>query len=332
MLNVSVIGAGSFGTALSLVLLKKGYKVFLYDRNKEIVDSINDERKNSKYLSNLILPEGIFATCDIEEATYGTEYIILAVPSHVVRSISKILKKFILKNQLIINVGKGIEENSLKRLSEVINEELPENDVVILSGPSHAEEVSIGLPTALVAASRELNLSRRVQDLFMTPSLRIYTGDDIVGVETAGAVKNVIALCAGISDGMGFGDNAKAAIMTRGMNEIIRIGTKLGGKYETFMGLAGFGDLIVTCTSRHSRNRKCGFLIGSGYTLSQALDEIGMVVEGIKACSAFYRLKEMLQVDMPIVDSLHRVIFENYNVREIVHELMTRDKKSEHYH
>ncbi len=329
MPNISVIGAGSFGTALSLVLLRKGHKVNLYDRNKENVDSINNERRNLKYLSDVRFPEGIFATSDLEEAIYGTEYIVFAVPSHVVRSISQNLKSYILKDQLIVNVGKGIEENTFKRLSEVIKEELPYNDVVVLSGPSHAEEVALEIPTTLVAASSDINLSKKVQDLFMMPSLRIYTGDDIIGVEIAGAIKNIIALSAGISDGMGYGDNTKAAIMTRGMNEIIRIGTKLGGKYETFMGLAGFGDLIVTCTSMHSRNRRCGILIGKGFTLQKALNEIGMVVEGVKACNAFYKLKEMLEVEMPIVDSLHKVLYDNYDVEDIVHELMTRDKKSE---
>jgi len=329
MSTISVIGAGSFGTAISLVLSIKGYKVLLYDRNKEIVDNINDNRKNPKYLSNLDITDGIFATYDIEEAISNTKYIVLAVPSYAVRAVSKELKKYILKDQLIINVGKGIEENSLKRLSVVINEELPDNEVVILSGPSHAEEIAIQSPTALVAVSKELHLSKIVQDLFMTSFLRVYTGDDMIGVEIAGAVKNVIALCAGISDGIGYGDNAKAAIMTRGMNEIIKIGLKMGGKYETFMGLTGFGDLIVTCTSMHSRNRRCGILIGEGFTLQESMEKIGMVVEGVKACSAFYKLKEMHNVEMPIVDSLHRILFDNYDVKKIVHELMTRDRKCE---
>lgn len=329
MLNISVIGAGSFGTALSLVLSRKGYKVFLYDRNKDVVDSINNDKRNSKYLSNIEITKNITATYDIKEAIANTKYIVLAVPSHAVRPVSKQLKNHISKDQIIINVGKGIEENSLKRLSIVINEELPDNEIAILSGPSHAEEIAMENPTTLVAVSKDLNLSKTIQDLFMTSTLRVYTGEDLVGVEIAGAVKNVIALCTGISDGIGYGDNAKAAIMTRGMNEIIKIGTKLGGKYETFMGLAGFGDLIVTCTSMHSRNRKCGILLGSGYTLQEAMEEIGMVVEGVKACSAFYKLKKMYNIEMPIVDALHRIIFDNYDVKEIVYELMTRDKKSE---
>ncbi len=329
MLKISVIGAGSFGTAMSVVLSEKGYDVSLYDRNKEIVNCINKNRKNSKYLSEITIPSGVEATCDMKKALMDSEFIILAIPSQGVRDICKQMKDIIMQDQIIVNLGKGIEKESLKTLSLVIREELKGNDVVVLSGPSHAEEVCVKIPTALVAASDKYEISKKIQDIFMTDYLRVYTGDDVIGVEVAGAVKNVIALCAGISDGIGYGDNTKAALMTRGMNEIIKIGLKMGGRYETFMGLAGFGDLIVTCTSMHSRNRRCGILIGKGYSCDEAIESIGMTVEGINACRAFYALKKEYDVDMPIVDALYKVLFENFDVKEAVYNLMTRNKKSE---
>ncbi|MGE5629309.1 MAG: NAD(P)H-dependent glycerol-3-phosphate dehydrogenase [Solirubrobacterales bacterium] len=329
MHDITFIGGGSFGSALAVMLAKKGLKVNVWDRETSVVDDININKRNSKYVKDLVIPEGITAYYDIDKAIEGSSYIVLAVPSHIIRDICKTIKGYINKDQVIISIAKGIEPVTKKRLSQVINEELPNNPVVILSGPSHAEEVAKDIPTTVVVTSLNMEYAKQVQDLFMTNNFRVYTNNDIIGVEIGGAVKNIIALAAGISDGIGFGDNTKAALMTRGMTEIIRIGTKLGGKYETFSGLTGMGDLIVTCTSMHSRNRRAGILIGQGATAEEAIEKVGMVVEGIKACKSFYELKEELQIEMPITDALYKVLFENKDCKTAVFELMTRDKKGE---
>lgn len=329
--EVTFLGAGSFGTALSTLLGKNGCNVKLWDRNPSIVENININRENSKYLPNIKIPSNVKAYENIEEALVNSNFIVLAVPSHIIRTICKQIKKFVLKEQTIVCIAKGIEEESLKILSQVIEEELPQNAVVMLSGPSHAEEVALDIPTVVVAASKHKKNAKLVQDLFMSSTFRVYTNSDLIGVEIGGAVKNIIALASGISDGIGFGDNTKAALMTRGMNEIIRIGTKLGGKKETFSGLTGIGDLIVTCTSMHSRNRRAGILIGQGIPIDEATNKIGMIVEGIRACKAFYKLKEKIGVSMPITDMLYKVLFEGKNPKEGVFELMSRDKKDENY-
>lgn len=329
--TISFLGGGSFGTSLAIMLAKKGINVKIWDRKKSVVDDINIKRENIKYLHGVVIPKGIEASTNMEEVIKHSDYIVLAVPSHVIRNICNDAKAFIDDNQIIISIAKGIEGSSGKRLSQVIKDELPNNPVVVLSGPSHAEEVAMDIPTTVVAASEKIEYAEKVQDLFMTNKFRVYTNEDMIGVEIGGAVKNIIALAAGISDGIGYGDNTKAALMTRGMSEIIRIGDKLGGKKETFAGLTGMGDLIVTCTSMHSRNRRAGILIGKGLTSEQATEEIGMVVEGIKACKAFYELKEKLKVSMPITDVLYKVIFENKDPKYGVYELMTRDKKDEVY-
>jgi glycerol-3-phosphate dehydrogenase (NAD(P)+) len=331
MTKAAFIGGGSFGTALSMLLGKKGYSVELWDRDLEVIEEINTKRTNERYLKNITIPENVLASSDMEAVIKGADYIVLAVPSHVIRLISKKVKEFAKPGQIVVSIAKGIEESSLKRLSVVISEELPQNDVVILSGPSHAEEVSAESPTTVVVTSTNMEAAQKVQDLFMSKHLRVYTNSDIIGVEIGGAVKNIIALAAGVSDGIGYGDNAKAALMTRGMHEIIRIGTRLGGQSTTFSGLTGMGDLIVTCTSMHSRNRRAGILIGKGYTTEEATKEVGMVVEGITACKAFYTLKEKEDVDMPITDVLYRILFEGLNSKEAVNALMTRDKKDEIY-
>lgn len=328
MSRVTFLGGGSFGSALAVVLAEKNNIVNIYNRDKKVVDDINIKRTNEKYMKNLIIPENVTAFNDILEAVEGADYIVLSVPSHVIRDMCRCIKGKIPKHIPIISIAKGIEEDTDKRLSEVIQEEL-ENPVVVLSGPSHAEEIAMKIPTTLVSTSKEMKYAYEVQDLFMTPNLRIYTNDDIVGVEVGGAVKNIIALAAGILDGLGYGDNTKAALMTRGMKEISRIGIALGGKAETFYGLTGMGDLIVTCTSMHSRNRRAGLLIGKGRTLNEALEEVGMVVEGVKACRAFYQLKEKMNVSMPITDGLYKGLFENKKPKDIVDNLMSRDKKSE---
>ncbi|AKA69974.1 NAD(P)H-dependent glycerol-3-phosphate dehydrogenase [Clostridium scatologenes] len=329
--KVAFLGGGSFGTALSIMLAKKGTKVKVWDRNKSVIDDINIKKENIKYLHGAVIPVGVEASENMEEVIKGSDYIVISVPSHVVRTISREAAKFISKDQIVISIAKGIEEKTGKRLSQVIKEELPLNHIVILSGPSHAEEVAQDIPTTVVAASEDIKFAENVQDLFMTNKFRVYTNDDLIGVEIGGAVKNIIALAAGISDGVGYGDNTKAALMTRGMSEIIRIGLALGGRKETFSGLTGIGDLIVTCTSMHSRNRRAGILIGKGTTPEGATEQIGMVVEGIKACRAFYDLKEKLGVSMPITDVLYKVLFEGKDVKYGVYELMTRDKKEEVY-
>ncbi|MGV3024663.1 NAD(P)H-dependent glycerol-3-phosphate dehydrogenase [Clostridium thermobutyricum] len=328
MSKVGFIGGGSFGTALAMQLAKKGNEVVIYDRNSEVCEDINKNRKNDKYIKGLSIPENVKATLNIEEAIKDVKYLVLAVPSHVIRSIAKSISGKIDKNVIVISIAKGIEPETNKRLSEVIEEEL-NNPVVILSGPSHAEEVAIELPTTLVSTSNDMKYAEEVQELFMTSSLRIYTNDDIIGVEIGGAVKNIIALAAGIGDGVGYGDNSKAALMTRGMKEISRVGVALGGKEETFYGLTGMGDLIVTCTSLHSRNRRAGILIGKGKSLDEALKEVGMVVEGVKACKAFHELNRRINVSMPITEGLYSILFENKNPEQVVCELMGREKKSE---
>lgn len=328
MSKVGFIGGGSFGTALAMQLAKKGNEVVIYDRDSEVCEDINKNRKNDKYIKGLSIPENVKATLNIEEAIKDVKYLVLAVPSHVIRSIAKNISGKIDKDVIVISISKGIEPETNKRLSEVIEEEL-NNPVVILSGPSHAEEVAIELPTTLVSTSNDMKYAEEVQELFMTSSLRIYTNDDIIGVEIGGAVKNIIALAAGIGDGVGYGDNSKAALMTRGMKEISRVGVALGGKEETFYGLTGMGDLIVTCTSLHSRNRRAGILIGKGKSLDEALKEVGMVVEGVKACKAFHELNRRINVSMPITEGLYSILFENKNPEQVVCELMGREKKSE---
>lgn len=327
--KVAFLGGGSFGTALGVMLAKKGVEVSIFDRNSTVVEDINIKRENIKYLHGITIPHNVTAYTDLEAAVKDSNYIVFAVPSHVIRGLSKVLHGIIKREQIVVSIAKGIEETTFKRLSEVLKEELPNNSVVVLSGPSHAEEVAADIPTVVVVSSTDMSAADKVQDLFITNKFRVYTNDDLAGVEIGGAVKNIIALAAGISDGIGYGDNTKAALMTRGMSEIIRIGTKMGGKKETFSGLTGFGDLIVTCTSMHSRNRRAGILIGQGVSLEEAVSQIGMVVEGIKACNAFYHLKETLQVEMPITDILYKVLYEGKEPKYGVYELMSRDKKDE---
>ncbi|WP_338627169.1 NAD(P)H-dependent glycerol-3-phosphate dehydrogenase [Clostridium baratii] len=328
MNNIAFIGGGSFGTALAVLLANKGNNIKIYDLDKSVVNNINVDRKNDKYMKGIKIPNNIYAYTNIEDAINGADYIVFAVPSHVIRNLSKSLVGKIKKDIPIINIAKGIEKGTNKRLSEIIEEELG-NPVVVLSGPSHAEEVVLNMPTTVVVSSKNMDYAREVQELFMTNEFRVYTNEDIIGVEIGGAIKNVIALAAGICDGIGYGDNTKAALITRGMAEIVRVGIKMGGNSETFLGLTGTGDLIVTCGSLHSRNRRAGFLLGKGYTIEEAIEEIGMIVEGIKACESFYNLKERIDVEMPIIDVVYKVIFENLNPKEGVQLLLSRDKKCE---
>lgn len=330
MKKVTFLGGGSFGTALGILLANKGYDVNIYDRDICVVEDINVNRKNDKYIKDLNIPNNVTAYNDLHDALINTDCVVLAVPSHIIRAVAKSLNGKISKEIPVISIAKGIEEGSNLRLSQVIEEEL-ENPVVILSGPSHAEEVAFDLPTTVVVSSNNMNIAENIQDIFFTDNFRVYTNSDLVGVEIGGAVKNVIALAAGVCDGLGYGDNTKAAMMTRGMAEIVRIGMKLGGKSDTFLGLTGMGDLIVTCTSVHSRNRKAGYLIGTGKSIDEATEEVGMVVEGIKACRAFYDLSKAENVEMPIIEVSYNVLFEGTSPKEAVSQLMSRDKKSEIY-
>lgn len=330
MSKVTFLGGGSFGISLAILLAQKGNTVSIYDRDSDVVNDININRRNDKFIKGLDVPKNVTAYNSLEEAVPHSDYVVLAVPSHVIRVASKSLKGLIDEKIPVICIAKGIEEGSNKTLVEVIEEEI-NNPVVVLSGPSHAEEVAFNIPTTVLTSSKDMKCAEEVQDLFMTKTFRVYTNDDLVGVEVGGAVKNIIALAAGVCDGLGYGDNTKAALMTRGMAEIVRIGTKLGGRIETFLGLTGMGDLIVTCTSMHSRNRKAGYLIGIGKSREEAVEEVGMVVEGIKACYAFYNLKEKLGVEMPITDALYKVLFEGNDAKKMASELFERDKKAENY-
>jgi len=329
MSKVAFLGGGSFGTALAIMLAKKGISVNIWDRKLNVINDINIKRENIKYLPSITVPAGITAFTVIEKVISDSEIIVLSVPSHAIRDLSRMIAPYLKQNQIVVSIAKGIEEGSSKRISQVIEEEILSNPIVILSGPSHAEEVALDIPTTVVVTSKKMEFAKIVQDVFMTSKFRVYTNEDIIGVEIGGAVKNIIALAAGVSDGIGYGDNSKAALMTRGMSEIIKIGTMLGGKIETFYGLTGMGDLIVTCTSMHSRNRRAGIMIGKGASMEKACADVGMVVEGVKATRAFYELKEKLKISMPITDVLYKVLFTGKDPKYGVYELMSRDKKDE---
>ncbi len=328
-MNISVIGSGGWGTAIALLLSSNGHKVCLWSYLKEESERLKADRENKEFLPGVPFGDADFIfTSDIEEAAAFGEIIVSAVPSKAVRTTARNLGKYA-NGKTIVNISKGIDEEKLCRISEVFEEELPHSTVAVLSGPSHAEEVARKIPTTNVLACKNAATVQMLQDVFMAPAFRVYTNDDMVGVEFGGALKNVIALCAGITDGLGYGDNTKAALMTRGLSEITRLGVHLGAKAETFSGLTGIGDLIVTCTSMHSRNRRAGILIGQGKNLAEALEEVHMTVEGVEACKAAYALSKKNGVEMPITEACYRVLFENASARDEVLRLMTRDKKSE---
>lgn len=326
-MKIAVIGSGGWGTAVSVLLANKGYDVYLRSWIQEETDRLNADRENKEFLPGIKLPDNIICSHDIEECVKGAELVVTAAPSPATRSTAKELAQYIEKGQIIVNISKGLEKE--KRLSEVYREEIPQAVVCVMSGPSHAEEVSRGLPTTNVVAADNIETAKKIQDIFMNENFRVYTSDDIAGVELGGALKNVIALCAGISDGLGYGDNTKAALMTRGLAEIARLGIAMGAKAETFMGLSGVGDLIVTCTSMHSRNRRAGILIGKGKSLKETLDEVHMVVEGVNTAAAAYNLSKKYKVEMPIVREANEILFDGKNAREAVLSLMTREKKEE---
>ncbi|NLY71725.1 MAG: NAD(P)H-dependent glycerol-3-phosphate dehydrogenase [Clostridiales bacterium] len=327
--KIAVLGAGSWGTALAINLSSKGCQVSMWDIDTEHINSMKQQRENKKYLPDIKFNENINLVENIADAIDGSDIVMFSAPAQHFRSALDTAIPFLKDETVLVNVAKGIEQKSLKRLSEIAFEKLPNAKYVVLSGPSHAEEVGRALPTTVVAASNNLELAEYVQDVFMTDSFRIYTNTDLIGVELGGALKNIIALGAGISDGMGFGDNTKAAMMTRGITEIARLGVKMGGRPETFFGLSGIGDLIVTCTSMHSRNRRCGIMIGQGVKPSEAIKKIGMVVEGMYTTEAAYKLAKKYDVEMPITEQIYRVINEEIDVKDTVKALMTRRKKHE---
>lgn len=328
MKTVAVIGSGSWGTALAIQLKRAGNNVILWSFKEEEAAAILSERENKEFLPDIKLDSDIVITSKDEDVTWA-DMIVFSTPSKFVRNMAKRFAPFVKENQIVVNVAKGLEEGSLLRLSQVIKEEIPQCRVAVLSGPSHAEEVGRNMATAIVAASEDASVAEEVQNAFMTPMFRVYTNSDIVGVELGGALKNLIALAAGISDGCGFGDNTKAALMTRGLHEISRLGVAMGAKRETFAGLAGVGDLIVTCTSMHSRNRRAGILLGQGKNLKEALDEVHMVVEGVSNAKAAYELSKKLNINMPITHEINTVLYEGKDVKQAVYDLMTRDKVEE---
>lgn len=329
MKKVTVIGSGSWGTALAVMLAENGHEVVIWSRRQDAVDELLQERKNEKYLPGVTIPESIQATTDHKAAVQGAEIIILAVPSRAVCNTVRDFAPYLKTWQILVNVAKGLEQGTLLRLSEVIQREAPQCEVCVLSGPSHAEEVARKVPTACLIACENEAAAKLVQQEFANPRFRLYTNTDMIGVEIGAALKNVMALAAGMSDGLGFGDNTKAALMTRGMAEMKRLGMAMGGKADTFVGLSGIGDLIVTCTSMHSRNRRAGILLGQGKSLQETLDEVQMVVEGVNTVQAACQLAEKYHVSMPITEIMSQVLFADKNVEDAVLELMTRDYKAE---
>nr|WP_297886277.1 NAD(P)H-dependent glycerol-3-phosphate dehydrogenase [uncultured Blautia sp.] len=329
MAKISVLGAGSWGTALALLLYHNGHEVTLWSALEDEVAMLLEKREHTSKLPGVKLPEEIAITSDLEGSLKNPDVAVLAVPSPFTRSTAERMTPFTKKGQIVVNVAKGVEENTLMTLSEIISEEIPQADVCVLSGPSHAEEVGKGIPTTCVVSAEKRETAEYLQSIFMSPVFRVYTTPDILGVELGGALKNVIALAAGTADGLGYGDNTKAALITRGIAEIARLGTKMGAKIETFYGLSGMGDLIVTCASVHSRNRKAGYLMGKGYTMKEAMDEVKMVVEGVYSAKAAKSLAEKYQVEMPIIEEVNKVLFENKPAADAVRDLMIRDKKVE---
>ncbi|MCI5902369.1 MAG: NAD(P)H-dependent glycerol-3-phosphate dehydrogenase [Blautia sp.] len=329
MAKISVLGAGSWGTALALLLYNNGHEVRLWSALEDEVKMLSEKREHESKLPGVRLPEDMEITTDLEKCLAGPDVAVLAVPSPFTRSTSRQMAPYVRDSQIIVNVAKGVEETTLMTLSDIIEQEIPNANVCVLSGPSHAEEVGRGLPTTCVVSAGKRETAEYLQGIFMSPVFRVYTTPDMLGVELGAALKNVIALAAGTADGLGYGDNTKAALITRGMAEISRLGIKMGAKAETFYGLSGIGDLIVTCASVHSRNRKAGYLMGKGYTMEEAMKEVKMVVEGVYSAKAAKALSEKYEVEMPIIDAVNRVLFDGESAAEAVKNLMIRDRKVE---
>ena len=331
MANVGVLGAGSWGTALSVLLSDNGHQVTVWSIDENEVKMLNEKREHELKLPGVKLPDDMVITGDLEQTVKGKDFLVLAVPSPFTRSTARKMSPFVAEGQIIVDVAKGIEESTLLTLSRQIEQEIPQADVAVLSGPSHAEEVGRRLPTTCVIGAKTRKTAEYLQSMFISNVFRVYTSPDILGIELGGSLKNVIALAAGIADGLGYGDNTKAALITRGIAEIARLGVKMGGKIETFTGLTGIGDLIVTCASVHSRNRKAGYLIGQGMSMKEAMDEVKMVVEGVYSAKAAAKLAKKYDVRMPIVDEVNAVLFEGKSPADAVNDLMMRESRSENH-
>ncbi len=329
MANISVIGAGSWGTALALLLHKNGHHVTVWSIVESEIQMLQTEHEHKDKLPGVKLPEDMEFTTDLQAALQDKDVLVLAVPSPYTRSTAHNMAPYVKEGQIIVNVAKGIEEHTVMTLSQIIEEEIPQAEVAVLSGPSHAEEVGRGIPTTIVVGAKRKKTAEYLQNIFMNEVFRVYISPDVLGIELGAALKNVVALAAGIADGLGYGDNTKAALITRGITEIARLGTAMGGKFETFCGLTGIGDLIVTCASMHSRNRRAGILIGKGYTMEQAMDEVKMVVEGVYSAKAAMELAAKYNVQLPIIEQVNAVLFEGRKADEAVKNLMLRDKKIE---
>ena len=330
MAKISVLGAGSWGTALAVVLHKNGHEVTIWSIAQDEIDMLKKEREHKDKLPGVKIAEEIGLTTDLKEAISGRDMLVVAVPSPYIRSTAKSMAPYVEDGQLLVSVAKGIEEGTLMTLSAILEQEIPQAEVAVLCGPSHAEEVGIGLPTTLVAGAKRKETAELVQSTFMNEVLRVYTSPDVLGMELGASLKNVIALAAGMADGLGYGDNTKAALITRGISEIGRLALTMGANYETLSGLTGLGDLIVTCASKHSRNRKAGMLIGEGYTMEEAMKEVKMVVEGVYSAKAAMELSAKYDVSMPIIEQVNEVLFDGKSAKEAVMDLMLRDKKPEH--
>ena len=329
MAKIGVIGAGSWGIALAVLLHNNGHEVTVWSALRDEIDMLIKEKEHKQKLPGVKLPEDMIFEYDLEKTIADKNILVMAVPSVFVRSTAKSMSEFVAKDQIIVNVAKGIEESTLMTLSQVIEEEVPQAIVTVLSGPSHAEEVGRGIPTTIVVGAEDKKVAEYIQNAFMSNVFRVYISPDVLGIELGAALKNVVALAAGAADGLGYGDNTKAALITRGIAEIARLGTAMGGKFETFCGLSGIGDLIVTCASMHSRNRRAGILIGQGKTMEEAMEEVQMVVEGVYSAKAAMALAKKYNVSMPIVEQVNEVLFNGKKASDAVMDLMLRDKKIE---
>ena len=329
MANNSILGCGAWGIGIGVLLNNNGLNVTMWAALENEVEMLLKNRENTNSLKGVIIDDKIKITSDIVDAVTDKDIIVMAVASKFSRSTSNRIKDLIKDNQIILNVAKGIEEDTLMTLTDIINNEIPNADVAVLSGPSHAEEVGRGLPTTCVVGARRKKTAEYIQEVFMSNAFRVYTSPDILGIEIGGALKNVIALAAGMADGLNYGDNTKAALITRGIAEIGRLGIAMGAKAETFAGLTGIGDLIVTCASMHSRNRRAGILIGQGKTADEAMKEVNQVVEGVYAAKAGLKLAKKYNISLPIIEQVNHVLFDNKDVNVAVKELMLRDKTSE---
>ena len=331
MADVSIIGAGSWGTALSVVLSDNGHNVTIWSIADSEIEMLNKYHENKDKLPGVILPDNMIFTTDLKQACHKKDLIVLAVPSVYTRSTAVLMSSVVEKDQVIVNVSKGIEEDSLMTLSDIIEQEIPQARVAVMSGPSHAEEVGRRIPTTCVVGAKKKETAEFVQNMFISKVFRVYISPDVLGIELGGALKNVVALAAGMADGLGYGDNTKAALITRGIAEISRLGVKMGGSSETFAGLTGIGDLVVTCASKHSRNRKAGMLMGQGMDMEHAMKEVNMVVEGVYSAKAALALARKYDVEVPIIEKVNDILFKGDSVKSAVGELMNREKKEEYY-